>query len=239
MANERPNAYHVYIQVPEEADVLSDALQRLPRKPHDVTRSHLKSHLSEVLQAAEAIFIVRVRVKPTVKLGIGGFVLQKISIGAGFSHPAVFISGALPHTKGDGHIHKGFDPGDKLLKEFHRVVGILTGLENHGSVAQLTGPLDALQNFLQAHPVTGTPVIVTPQAAVVAVLAADVGEFDETPQVDGIPYVGFTNLIGCPEELLLGFPLHLKEAEDFLPGEGLAIQKGLFDEGVHQNSEFS
>jgi hypothetical protein len=76
--------------------------------------------------------------------------------------------------------------------------------------------MNALHDFLFAHPVASEVLMVRPQAAVFALAHAEVGDLDQAPQVDGIAYILPANGIGPAPEILKAAVIFLPKPSQYL-----------------------
>ena len=79
---------------------------------------------------------------------------------------------------------------DQALDPFNEGrIAALAALQGHGPVSQFVGQAGAIEDFPVAEAVAFHPRVPAPQAAVEAVLLADIAELDESPQMDIIVQV--------------------------------------------------
>ena len=59
------------------------------------------------------------------------------------------------------------------------------------------GTFYSRDNFYKRHPVTDERMVIPAKAAIQAILGAEIGKLDDSPQVDLIPHTSLANRVRC------------------------------------------
>ena len=182
----RSHADHVEVQIPEEQDVPGEVVERLPRQAAHDAAADLVAAFPQQAQAVDAALeaVVR-RVELRVELGAGGLDAQQIAVRARGAPAGVGLLRLLAQRKRDADrapaefvdlAEDAFDEGGVLLG------GDFARLEDERAIAQIDVSAHGAQDGLLVEFEAADAVVALADAAVVAVLGADVAHFDDPAQ---------------------------------------------------------
>ena len=135
---------------------------------------------------------------PRVEIRIRRLDAEEVAVCAGVHPAAVGLLALL--AEGERYSERVAEAGaDGLEDALHEGRVLLrlefAGLQDDASVAVFRRPCDRVDDLRLAHPVAGDPGVSAADAAVEAVLGADVGEFDESAQRHPPPPVRGLDLV--------------------------------------------
>ena len=195
----------------EETQIPHQVLQRLVGRAHHEPRPHLVAQLFQLPQALQAVGQGELRrVELLVVAGGGRLVAEQVPVGPGLFQQAVALLAALPHGKGDGAVRPALlDGPDHGAQALVGEPGVLSALEHKGAESQPIARLAAGEDLLLAQAVALGLGVAPADAAVVAVVFAEVGKLNQPPDEH----------LAAIESLGLGLGLLPQE----LPGVGAAV----------------
>ena len=220
MGNVGAEPDHRHIHPLEEEQVVGQVVQRLAGQADHDPGTGLVADALQAFQAveppAEAVQLV-VGVDPVIELLGRALDPQQVAVRPGVEPAPVGLLALLAERKGDAQA-AGVDLLDLPHEPFDLVdeggIAALAALQGHGPVAELVGEVGAGQHLVVAEAVAPDPVVAAPQAAVQAVLLADVAIFDQPPEVDVVIQVAELHLQPAPEQKLLLRPFGRQEKLD-------------------------
>ena len=163
--------------------------------------------------------------KPGVMRGICAFVAQQITVGACLPEAGIGVGRKLSERKGDGGLGPGCTDFRDQAGQFLRGRRILAALQDKGAQAEPPGILAAAEDAFPGQGIAPYTRIAAPDAAVEAVVAADVAPFDEGTQED------------LPSEVRLGgFPGGGEKASI---GGGIFAREQFHETGIAERPLFS
>lgn len=113
------------------------------------------------------------------------FMAQKIAVRARVKPFLIGFPVLFPHREGQGAVGEfSLDGPDQLRDPLPRKPGILAALEHKGPKAETVARFTAPQNLLPGQAVAAAIAVAPPDAAVVAVVAAVIGKFNEAANED-------------------------------------------------------
>ena len=130
-------------------------------------------------------------VQISVVLLICSLMTQKIPIRTGIIKRLIALAIAFAQREGDGTV-RVFLP-NCAHKRNHSLIGeirVLSALQHKGAKAERVSLLAALKDLLNTQPIPLRILIAAANAAVIAIISADVCEFDQSAQENGLP-IGF------------------------------------------------
>ena len=186
MGNKRPDADHMRLELLHKPDVLNDISRGLIGGADHDPAAHLIADVLEIPQAALAVFNAQLRgMEHAVVCGIGRLLPQKIPLRSGIKIRLIALPAFLPDGQGNGAVRMvSMDLRYQLAHPLIGIPRILAPLQHKGAEAQLAALPAAVQNLLLAQPIAPGVLITPADAAVIAVVLADVGELDEPPEID-------------------------------------------------------
>ena len=146
-------------------------------------------------------FPAHARVEAVVQVAVGCLDAHEVTVGASLTKCLKVLVVPLAHAKRQGDIQ----PFDFLNNMAHArlvKVHVLARLEHDSLEVKCSGALGRLNQFLVGHSIALHLPVAATDAAIQAVVAADVGKLDKPSQVDSIAH-GFTaHVIGPPIEFI-------------------------------------
>ena len=204
MGHKRPDAAHFGAKLLDEREVGRQVLRRLEGGAHHEAGAHGEPGLSQVGQARHAALKRHGRrVQLPVMGGRGRLMAQQVAVGPGGAQVPVAFPRALPHRQRDGAARIG-----RLQVRHHAgqpFVGgrrIFPALQHEGAEACLPARSGTGQNLLGSQAVALAGAVAAPDAAVVAVVLADVRELDEPAREHRVSVDGLARLPGAPGQLV-------------------------------------
>ena len=171
------------------------------------------------------------RMKPAVEPGIRRLMAQQIPVRPRLPESPVGFLFLLPDGEGHGAVREFFlDAGYEMTDLIIVIEGVLSALQHKGPKVQIVSHPAAGKNLLLRQPVTVAGTVASPKAAVIAVIPAVIGEFDESPEIHLIsevlllPYSGLLCQILCQ----VFIPM-INQAHKLL-----STQSSLFKQAVNQ-----
>ena len=179
------DADHVRIELLVEQDVCRNRSKALPRQAHECPRADLIAERAQVAQAAHAVRVVHARVPALVDRLVRRLDAQQIAVGTGSAPECVLLIAALPHRQRHREVEllEATDDGSEALC---REIQVLARLQDDCLIAVALCLVRELHDGIGVEPIALDLAVLAPQAAVHAVLAADVREFDEAAQVHAV-----------------------------------------------------
>ena len=129
-------------------------------------------------------------------------VAEKVSVCSGLKEPSVTLSGKFPDGKSDRAVRKTLpDSGDDICHPVFREPSVLAALEDKGAEAETVSVFAAGKNLIFGQSVADRVFIAFAYAAVIAVVPAVVGKFDQPPDIDVLSVVTDPGLSGAGEKI--------------------------------------
>ena len=144
--------------------------------------------------------------KAFVVSGIKGLMAQKITVGSCLIKRPISLIRFL--TDGNRIRSVGIGLADGLNKCDHPVIGkisILPALQHESAKAKLVSGYTTIKNLLVCQPVPVSIFVAFANTAVETIVAAVIGKFNKTPDID-IMTVEMMALSSCQQEELFGKP---------------------------------
>ena len=204
MGQERADAHHLRLEVLQQAEVLHEAAARLPGRADHESRAGLEADRLEVAQAAQAVFQGELRrVQPGVVVRVRRLVPEEVAVCAGGKEPLVAGPAALADGERDGAVReRGADGGDDVRHSVVREVRVLPALEHEGAEAQFVPRLAAGEDLRLVQAVALRAGVAAPDAAVAAVVLAEVGELDQAADEDAAAVGAVAHGAGAGKEVV-------------------------------------
>ena len=204
MGHKRPDAAHFGAKLLDEREVGRQVLRRLEGGAHHEAGAHGEPGLSQVGQARHAALKRHGRrVQLPVMGGRGRLMAQQVAVGPGGAQVPVAFPRALPHRQRDGAARIGrLQRTNKLGKPLVGNSRILPALQHEGAEACLPARIGTGQNLLGSQAVALAGAVAAPDAAVVAVVLADVRELDEPAREHRVSVGGLARLPSATSQLI-------------------------------------
>ena len=199
MRNEGADSYHMGAQLFHIQKVFHDVVCRLSRCSQHDSAADLIADLLQVAQASFPVLNGQFRRMQHPVMGrIGGLVPQQVAVGTGVKICLIALSGLLSDRQGNGTVRMLFldaadQPADLLVREER----ILPALQDNGPEAQPVPPVRAVQDLFFCQPVPVRAAVGPADPAVIAVIAAPVGEFNQSAQIDCLSVDRFPHFSGA------------------------------------------
>ena len=163
---------------------------------------------------------------PRIEIRIRRLDAEEVAVCAGVNPAAVGLLALL--AEGERYSERVAEAGADGLENALHERGILlrlefAGLQDDASVAVFRRPCDRVDDLRLAHPVAGDPGVSAADAAVEAVLGADVGEFDESAERDLPSPVGGLGLVRAAHQ---GGEVRVAQHADDLGDRSLWLERG-------------
>ena len=115
---------------------------------------------------------------------IGGFVTEQIAVRASIEHRLIGFTRELSERQRYRTVRElGFDLPYQMADHIDRECAVLTALHDKGAEAERIAFPGTIQYLRLGQPVAVTCGIGTPDTAVIAVVAADIADFDQSSNV--------------------------------------------------------
>ena len=223
VGNKGSDAHHLGAEFLNEAQVPQDHLRGLTGRAHHEAASGLVADVLQIPQAAHPVFQRELlRMEQSVVVRVRRLVAEKIAVRARVkpflvSHPVLFS-----HRKGQGAVGElSLDGPDQLRDPLPVKPGVLAALEHEGPKSKTITRFTAAENLLLGQSVAAAIAVAPPDAAVVAVIAAVIGKFNETADEDPFPVDPVPDLRRLLGEIAVRFPvLHGDESQKLLIAQG-------------------
>jgi len=105
--------------------------------------------------------------------------------------------------------------------------GKFTALQHHRTVAVLIGKANGIQNLLVAQVISFSFLVGFTNTTVIAILAADIGEFDQSPEIDPFAYILRLDFLAGFKKPGFLLSLRLQQINNILAGEDFFIEYGI------------
>ena len=186
MGEEGADADHVRPEVLEESDVLHDVRERLPGRPDHDARPDL---IADVPQRVETRLAVRAaevrRMEHRIMRLVGRLVAQEIAVGAGIEKALVALAGLLPDRERDRAVReRRADVPHDLTDAVVREIRVLAALEHERPKPEGMSLPAARQDLVLGETIARGGAVAAPDAAIVAVVPAIIGELDQAAHID-------------------------------------------------------
>ncbi|EFY04579.1 hypothetical protein HMPREF9443_01451 [Phascolarctobacterium succinatutens YIT 12067] len=205
MRNVRTYANHIRLQLLQKAQVADKVLWRLVGGAYHEAGTNLITDFLEVKQAALAVFQAHaVWMQLGVMLRIRCFVAQQITVGACIE--VCLIAGTAFFANGQCNGAVGMllaDGADDGADFVIRIIRILATLQHEGAEAEPIAFGAAGQDFLLRQTVAFREAVAGADTAVVAVVFAVVGEFNQTTDIDLVAVILTAEFISFAGEQLV------------------------------------
>ena len=130
---------------------------------------------------------------------VRGLVAQQIAVGPRVEQGLIALPAPLPQGKSHRAARTApLDLPDDILQHLVGIEGVLPALEHEGAEAQPEALLRALDDLLSAETVAPDRLIGAAEAAVEAVVFADIREFDQPAQLHVGSDVSGADAVGAP-----------------------------------------
>ena len=186
MRDKRADSRHFRLEFVQKAQIFGQIVRGLPRSAHHHARSGLKSCGLEFMQTAPARCKgLRGGMQPGVMGRVGALVPQQIAIRACFPKTAVTFRASFSDGQRDRAVRIApLDGSHQFDDTVVCKVRVFSALKNKGTETEFVASRAAGQNFLRRQAVAGGMGVGAPDAAIQAVIAAEVGELDEAAHID-------------------------------------------------------
>ena len=223
------------LELLQEAEVGRKGVWGLPGRAHHKSGPHLVADLLQGAQTVQPMAQGHLRgVQHGVMGGVCRLMAQQVAVRAGIKPELVDRSLAFPQREGDGAVRPVGLDGPYPLRDLVRgEAGVLSPLEHEGAKAPLIPPGAAVQDGVPLQAVAAHRGIAPANAAVEAVILADVGAFDETADVDGVPIPAAPlRLSPAEKERLVQGPAPCQQRPPLLPAQMMLLDQ-LFQQLIH------
>ena len=192
MRDERADTDHGGPELCDELHVLRKRFRRLVRRTDHESASGLESDLLQVAQAPHAASQTLARqVKFRIMLRVGGLVPQEITVRARIEQQPVLRAFQFADGQRHGTVRViRFDRADQCGETFRRICRIFAALKHERAEAILISGIAAFEDFRLVQAVTFDFQIGLADAAVQAVVAADVGKLHDAAHEDFVSKPG-------------------------------------------------
>lgn len=207
VGEEGSDADHVGAEVAEEEEVVGEAFGGLTGEADHGACAGLVAEVAQVVEAGEAAVEVVVGVEAAEEVAVGGLDAEEVAFGAGVAEAAVGGAGAFADGEGDGEAGLGSDAFDEAGEAVVGPPWVFAGLEDDGGDAAACDGAAGVEDLLGAHAVASEAGVGASEAAVGAVLGADVGELDDAADEDAVAEGAAAGGVGLAEdggEVLVG-----------------------------------
>ena len=194
VGDEGADAAHIGLEFLDEFQVAGDILVGLVGGADHEAAAHLVADVPQVVQAPHPLVEGQGGgVEPfVVGLG-GGLVAEQVAVGARVVELLVAFPRAFTQRQGHGAVGViCLDGAEEGSKPFVGEVAVLASLEDEGAEAQLIALGAGRENILLGEAVAVAVGVSRADAAVVAVILADIADLDEAADVDGIAVDGLS-----------------------------------------------
>ena len=193
VGDEGADAHHLRLEAADEGEVAGDVRRRLPRRADHEAAAGLIPDGLEVGKAAHAVFKGHSRrVQRLVMRLRRRLVAQKIAVGPRVEQllvalPAPFAHGERHCAVRPRRLQRPHDAAEPLVGK----IRVFPALQHHRAEAHAVARLGAEKNFFLRQTVAAGPRVGAANAAVEAVVFAEIGKFDQpadvhVPPVDGL-----------------------------------------------------
>ncbi len=204
LRNKRADADHMGLQLPQKQKILRQGIIALTRRLHHKSGPYLVPDFLQIIQAPLPVLQAELRgVQLPVMPFRRRFVTEQITVRTGFKQPLIRIPAPLSNGKGHRTVGKS-----SLYLRYQgtqpaiRKVSVLPALQDKGAKAQPMAFPAAVQDFLFGQAVSPGVFVVPAQTAVITIVSAIAGKFDQPPEIHFLSIIPFPQLIGCKTKFL-------------------------------------
>ena len=203
MGDERTDSCHIDADVLEVQQVVSDGFNRLTRQTHHDAGAEFKAQFPNHEQALMATLPTHARVKAVIQVTVGGLDAHQVTVGACFTKCLIILIITLTNAERQCDI-ESLDPLNDAAHARLVEMQVFARLQDDSLETQADGSCGGFHHLLIAHAITLHLPVAAANAAIQAIVAADVGELNETTQVDIVTYRLTAHLVGPPIKFLCG-----------------------------------
>src|SRR5699024_5214238 len=128
---------------------------------------------------------------------------EEIAAGSGIKETLICLPGQFSDGQGDCTVWPGtMDFGDDLRHPFFSEPSVLSALKDKGPESQPVSCITAGKNLLFCEAVADCIPVAPAYAAVIAVVPAVIGKFDEPADIDAVPVVPDPDFAGLGKQIL-------------------------------------
>ena len=239
--DERSDTDHLGFELPDEKQIPDQIVHRLSRAADHDARTGLVADLFEGVQAFDAVIEGHPDgMEPTIVIGSDRFMPQQVTVRARFEQRPVGGFCPFPQREGDGAVGPAATHlPDQSGQQFVVQSRVFSALKYECPESQPVALFAAGQYGFRGQTVAFCQTIAASNAAVAAVVAAVIADFDQPPNENSVSEMHTGDLAGRPVQVfsLFGGRIGQQKAQLFRGKGAVAFQ--LIDELFHSPVGFS
>ena len=195
VGDEGPDAAHIRLEVRDKLQIAGDIGGGLVGRAHHEAASHLVADLPQIAEAVHAVVKGQTHGMQPLVMALGRrFVAEQVTVSPRFKEPLVAFPRPLPQREGHGAVGVcRLDGGEQGSEPLVGEVAVLAALQDEGAEAQLVALGAGRKNILLGEAVAVAVGVPRTDAAVEAVVLADVADLNQPADehgvaVDGLPH---------------------------------------------------